>query len=67
MFTSSVCSPHYYGYNCNAPCGQCSGDGVCNNVTGDCPRGCKLHWSGPKCDGKENVTMQDTISPRRCK
>ena len=44
-----------------------TGDDVCNNVTGDCPHGCKPHWPGPKCDDKENVTMQDTISPRRCK
>ena len=62
MFTISVCSPYYYGFNCNAPCGQCSGDGACNNVTGHCPCGCKPHWSGGKCDGKGNITIQNAIS-----
>lgn len=31
LFT--VCSPHYYGNDCNAPCGQCRGDDICNNTT----------------------------------
>ena len=51
MFTISVCSPYYYGLNCNALCGQCSADDMCNNVTGICLYGCKPHWMEPKCDG----------------
>nr|XP_022310653.1 receptor-type tyrosine-protein phosphatase alpha-like isoform X2 [Crassostrea virginica] len=45
-----VCSPYYYGIDCNTSCGQCRGDDVCNNVTGYCPYGCKQHWDGLKCD-----------------
>ena len=45
------CLPHYYGSDCNTPCGQCRGNDVCNIMTGYCPNGCKQHWSGPKCDG----------------
>ena len=47
-----VCSPHYYGSDCNTPCGKCRGDDVCHNVTGQCPNGCKPHWTGTRCDGK---------------
>ena len=50
-----VCSAHYYGSNCNIPCGQCTGDDVCDNVTGHCPNGCKPHWTGPTCDGNQNI------------
>ena len=52
MFTMLVCAPHYYGHDCNTPCGQCRGDGVCDSVTGHCPIGCKPHWTGLKCDGR---------------
>nr|XP_022308379.1 uncharacterized protein LOC111114378 [Crassostrea virginica] len=45
-----VCTPHYYGSDCNNTCGQCEGDDVCDNVTGHCPRGCKVHWNGTRCD-----------------
>ena len=51
----AVCTPHYYGSDCNTPCGQCRGDDVCNNVTGHCPYGCKPHWTGPRCDGRYNT------------
>ena len=47
-----VCASDYYGLDCNKQCGQCSGDDVCNNVTGYCPHGCKPHWNGTRCDGK---------------
>ena len=50
-----VCSPHYYGSDCDIPCGQCRGNDVCHNVTGHCPNGCKQHWTGPRCDGKQNI------------
>lgn len=43
--------PRFYGHDCNIPCGQCKGD-VCDNVTGNCPYGCKQHWSGVRCGGK---------------
>ena len=49
--TSIVCSPYYYGSDCNTPCGQCRGDDVCNNATGDCPQGCEPRWVGSKCNG----------------
>lgn len=53
--TIIVCTPHYYGRNCNTPCGQCEGDGVCDSVTGNCPNGCKQHWTPPNCEGKETT------------
>ena len=49
--TFIVCSPYYYGSDCNTSCGHCRGDDVCNNVTGHCPHGCKQHWIGSKCNG----------------
>ena len=59
LFRLKVCSPHYYGIDCNTPCGQCRGDDVCNNVTGHCPHGCKQYWNGTKCDGKKIKTKYD--------
>ena len=53
-----ACDQYYYGPNCNTPCGHCRGDDVCNNETGHCPNGCKPHWMGPECNGKEIHTMQ---------
>ena len=55
--TIVVCSPHFYGTNCNTPCGQCRGEDVCNNVTGYCPNGCKSHWTGQRCDGKKHCII----------
>ena len=52
-----VCVSHYYGSECNTPCGQCRGDDVCDSVTGYCPHGCKPHWTGVRCDGKNCVTV----------
>ena len=52
MYSISVCSPHYYGFSCNSPCGQCRGDDACNNITGHCPNGCKHHWRGSMCNSK---------------
>ena len=46
----TVCVPHYYGIDCNTPCGQCRDD-VCDPVSGECHRGCKQHWVGLRCDG----------------
>ena len=57
-----VCSPHYYGSDCNSSCGQCKGNDLCNNVTGTCPNGCNGHWTGPNCNGKQNiVTVNDCL------
>ena len=50
-----VCVANYYGRDCNTPCGQCRGNDVCDNVTGHCPNGCKQHWAGTRCDGKQNI------------
>lgn len=48
----SVCSDHYYGTDCNIPCGHCKNSDVCDKVTGHCPRGCQTQWQGEKCDGR---------------
>ena len=56
------CSPHYYGSDCNTPCGQCTGDDVCNNMTGHCPNGCRQHWTGQNCDGVNIVAIIYTLS-----
>ena len=50
-FINVECSTQYYGSNCSTPCGQCTGEDVCDNVTGLCPSGCKHNWNGTKCDG----------------
>ena len=62
-----VCILCYYGNDCNTPCGQCKEDDVCNNVTGECPRGCKPLWTGPRCDGKKILfynNMTYMVSPQ---
>ena len=46
------CSPHYFGSDCNTPCGHCKENDVCNNVTGRCPNGCQNQWTKLTCDGK---------------
>ena len=56
------CVPDYFGSDCNTSCGQCRGDDVCNNVTGFCPHGCKPHWTGVRCDGKNIVIVQDNVT-----
>ena len=48
---------HYYGSECKIPCGHCAGDGLCNNVTGQCSSGCQDHWQGPTCDGRLSLDM----------
>uniref|UniRef100_A0A8W8NT92 Multiple epidermal growth factor-like domains 10 n=1 Tax=Magallana gigas TaxID=29159 RepID=A0A8W8NT92_MAGGI len=45
-----VCVDHYYGIDCNTPCGKCKNNSVCNKGTGHCPNGCQNHWTGNKCD-----------------
>ena len=52
MVLEHVCPPHYYGSDCSIPCGYCTGDDVCDYVTGHCPNGCKPHWNGTRCDSK---------------
>lgn len=47
-----VCSDHFYGSDCNTPCGHCKNNDVCDNVTGLCLNGCHNHWNGNKCDSK---------------
>lgn len=49
-----VCPSGNYGIHCK-PCGQCSGNDVCNDENGQCPHGCKTHWNGTKCDGKKKI------------
>ena len=58
MVFISVCSPHYYGSECNTPCGQCRGDDLCENMTGHCPNGCKQHWTSIRCDSKQFATRR---------
>ena len=62
FFFNLECLPNYYGSDCNTPCGQCRGDIVCNNVTGQCPYGCKPYWTGPKCDGRYKLRNEINIS-----
>ncbi|XP_034231279.1 phosphatidylinositol phosphatase PTPRQ-like [Thrips palmi] len=44
-----VCSPGRYGANCTEPCGQCSGQKVCDPFTGICPQGCSTGYVPPHC------------------
>lgn len=55
FFLTVECSTKYYGSNCSTPCGQCTENDVCDNVTGMCPSGCKHNWNGTKCDGKKTI------------
>ena len=43
------CSSGTYGSACK-PCGQCKNDVVCDRVSGQCPSGCEVGWSGTRCD-----------------
>ena len=58
MVFISVCSPHYYGSECNTPCGQCRGDDLCDKMTGHCPNGCKQHWTSVRCDSRQFATRR---------
>lgn len=53
----SVCSERFYGNDCNTPCGHCSDNDVCNNVTGVCPNGCRNQWIEDKCDGEFQINF----------
>lgn len=42
---------HFYGSECNIPCGRCRYGVSCDSATGHCPKGlCELNWTGKKCD-----------------
>ena len=59
-----VCSAHFFGSDCNTPCGQCIGDDLCDSVTGHCPHGCQLHWTGPRCDGRYKTNLVNSYNGR---
>lgn len=50
-----VCFDHYYGTDCNTPCGHCINNDVCDKGTGSCPNGCQNHWKGERCEGKYEI------------
>lgn len=60
LYFFPVCSDHFYGTNCDTPCGHCINNDVCDNATGHCPNGCYNFWTGKKCDGnfKENLYVK---------
>ena len=47
------CPAQRWGPSCNAVCGNCAAQAVCNSLTGACPFGCSEGWSGPNCDQAE--------------
>lgn len=46
---STECSTGTYGYFCEKHCSNCLYD-HCDDVTGQCIKGCKSNWFGEKCD-----------------
>lgn len=40
---------------------HCSGNGSCNQITGDCDNGCKDGWTGSKCGIQQNTGMAQTV------
>lgn len=52
IFFNSVCIDHFYGNECNTPCGKCKNNSVCDKGTGHCPNGCQSHWKGEQCNSK---------------
>ena len=49
LYSFLDCSSGTYGSACK-PCGQCKNDVVCDSVSGQCPPGCEIGWSGTRCD-----------------
>lgn len=50
-----VCSDHFYGTDCNTPCGHCKNNDVCDKGNGSCLNGCQSHWQGEGCDGNYGI------------
>lgn len=51
-----ACQPGKFGSNCMQTCStHCSGNGSCNQITGDCDNGCKDGWTGSKCGIQQNT------------
>lgn len=56
-----ACQPGKFGSNCMQTCStHCSGNGSCNQITGDCDNGCKDGWTGSKCGIQQNTGMSQT-------
>uniref|UniRef100_A0A8W8MFY3 Uncharacterized protein n=1 Tax=Magallana gigas TaxID=29159 RepID=A0A8W8MFY3_MAGGI len=50
-FSHAQCPLGNYGSTCELKCGQCAGDGSCDQITGSCVGGCNPGYTGSKCDG----------------
>lgn len=56
LSTCLGCQPGKFGSNCLQECStHCSGNGSCNQTTGDCDNGCKDGWTGSKCGIQQNT------------
>ena len=52
FFFIAECVDHFYGDSCSSPCGNCLNGRACDKHNGACSNGCKAHFKGPTCDGK---------------
>ena len=52
FFLIAECVDHFYGDSCSSPCGNCLNGRACDKHNGACSNGCKAHFKGPTCDGK---------------
>ena len=50
FFALIVCPPGSSGFDCLNKCNTyCTGNELCNYMTGICDEGCKEGWDGPLC------------------
>lgn len=58
-----VCTDGFYGSECKTVCGPCKDNDVCDKVSGRCPNGCQIHWTGDRCDGQCLMFRQHITCP----
>ena len=62
-----MCPPGTFGFDCLNKCNTyCTGNELCNYMTGICDEGCKVGWDGPLCTtGKTNKCVKSRQSASR--
>lgn len=61
-FEAATCSHGYYGGWCESIC-HCTGDDICQRLTGVCDRGCASGWVGRRCDKRKYILPDQEVRP----
>lgn len=63
-----MCPPGSFGFDCLSKCNTyCTGNELCNYITGICDEGCKEGWDGPLCTTGKCVNSRQNDRIRKNK